>query len=268
MTNKKTLGLALGSGAFKGLFHVGLIRSLVKNNIPIDFIAGTSAGAIVGSHYALYKNVDLLADFVSNHKYEKLLALSSPSFRSGLVKADKLKAFWQSILGQNTFADVKIPFKAVATDLLSGRAEVINEGYLAKAVQASMSIPTLFEPVIMNGRPLVDGFLSNPVPDDVVKAMGADVVLSVNLDNYERQDDFDPGKMSMLQVTLRSFEIMRHHIAQCSIQSTDLLIEPPGLYEYESWKEYFVGKNVDALIKMGEDTMDANLATLIKLLEN
>jgi NTE family protein len=266
MANTKKLGLALGSGAFKGLFHVGLIRSLVKNHIPIDYISGTSAGAIVGAHYALFQDLDRLENFVTNHKYEKLMALLAPSFRSGLVKSDKMYAFWKSVFGQATFNDLKIPFNAVATDLLSGQPEVIKVGYLAKAVQASMSIPTLLEPTIMNGRPLVDGFLSNPVPDDVAKKMGADVVLSVNLDNYERHDDFDPGKMSMLQVSLRSFEIMRHSSAKHSIQNTDLLIEPPGLYEYESWQEYFVGKKVESLIKMGEDTMDVNLPTLLKLL--
>ncbi len=266
MVNTKKLGLALGSGAFKGLFHVGVLKSLIKHKIDIDYISGTSAGAIVGAHYALFQDLDRLEDFVTNHKYEKLLALLAPSFRSGLMKYDKMHAFWKSVFGQATFNDVKIPLSIVATDLLSGQPEVIKNGYLAKAVQASMSIPTLLEPVIMNGRPLVDGFLSNPVPDDVAKKMGSEIVLSVNLDNYERSDDFDPGKMSMLQVTLRSFEIMRHSIAQCSIQNTDLLIEPPGLYEFESWQEYFVGKKVDQLVDMGEKAMDENIPALIKLL--
>ena len=114
----------------------------------------------------------------------------SPILRGGLVKGNKVEKLLKNWLNNASFSETKIPLGIVTTDLITGETVVFTEGKLATAVRASMSIPTLFTPVKLNNKLLVDGGLSNPIPDDLVKKMGADIVISVNLDNYIKNEEF------------------------------------------------------------------------------
>ena len=256
MKKRKKFGLALGSGAVKGLFHVGVLRSLVKHNIPIDYIAGTSAGAIAGAHFALYRDVEKLEKFVLDNKLQALKTFLEPNWGGGFIKGKKMQDWLRQAYGHREFSDLLIPFRSVATNLLTGTPEVLSRGRLVNAVYASMAIPGLFEPAKIDNKIMVDGFLCNPVPDDVVKKMGADVILAVNLDNYAETQVFKKNKIHVSQVTWRSFEIMRHFIANYSVTSADWLLVPKGLNRYESWADYFLGRGTRELIALGEQETD------------
>ncbi|MCX6796247.1 MAG: patatin-like phospholipase family protein, partial [Candidatus Falkowbacteria bacterium] len=180
---RKKVGLALGSGGVRGLAHIGVLRALIKNNIPIDYIAGCSVGAFIGSYYALYQDLDKLIRTTLDNKREKLAALLEPTWRGGIIKGEKVFELFKKYFGEAEFKDTKIPLRIVATDLASGEREVFSQGKIVDAVRASTAVPYVFAPFIQGDKILVDGGISNPVPDNIVKAMGAEVVIAVNLDN-------------------------------------------------------------------------------------
>ncbi|MFA6486544.1 MAG: patatin-like phospholipase family protein [Candidatus Magasanikbacteria bacterium] len=248
---RKTIGLALGGGGVRGLAHVGVIKTFLKHNIPIDYIAGCSIGAWVGAHYALRKNINSLESYTVNKKKEKLLSFWDLSFSGGIIKGEKVRALLDDWLGQDEFKDLKIPFQAVATDLVTGLPVVLNDGRLSQAVYASMAIPWVFKPVVMKKQILVDGAVCNPVPDDLVKAMGADIVVAVNLDNFQQSGLFKMKDLSFASTGLRSFDITRHYLAKYSMKSSDIIISPP-LARYDSWKDYFMKDVGKKIMKIGE----------------
>ena len=264
---RKTLGLALGSGAIRGMVHVGVIKTLLKHNIPIDFIAGTSVGAWVGAHYALYKDLQKLEETTVGKTKEKLFALLEPSMGGGMVKGDKMEKLLADWLEDKEFKDLQIPFQAVATDLLSAKKIIFSEGKLTKALRASMSIPSFFKPVINQDKILVDGGLCDPVPVDVVKAMGADVVLAINLDNWETRSKLNQKNISLAKTTNRAMEVFRQHLAKLSTQTADLIIEPALDTELSSWKNYFYNNSGPKIMAIGEAETEKIIPELKKLLE-
>ena len=118
MTTRKKIGLALGSGGVRGLVHVGVLKVLIENNIPIDYIAGTSIGAWVGAHYALFQDIKKLEEFTVGKRQEKLLSFIDTSFSGGLVKGKKLEKLLNVWLNNSDFKDLKIPLSIVSTDLI------------------------------------------------------------------------------------------------------------------------------------------------------
>lgn len=265
-TNKK-IGLALGSGGVKGLAHVGVIKTLLKHQIPIDFIAGSSIGAWVACFFGLFQDVVKLEDYTVNKRRDKFYIFLEPTLQGGLIKGDKLEKLLAEWFAGASFTDTKIPVAVMATDLISGSSVVLNSGSLSQAVRASMSIPTLFKPVTWNNQLLIDGGSSNPVPDDVVRQMGADVVISINLDNYEKYRPVELDDYSFKKVANRSFDIMRHHLAKYSLQNSDLVIEPtfPQI-GFSSWRSYFREEIGTEIVKIGEDEMEKNIESLLRLL--
>ena len=181
METQKKVGLALGSGSARGFAHIGVIRVLEAEGIPIDCIAGTSIGAIVGAVYAsgtLPKGEEFLEDF----DWKDMTALLDPLFpTSGLLGGKRIEKLLRSFLGSQRIEDFPISFAAVATDVTSGREVVFRQGDAVKAIRASMSLPGIFSPVFLNDRFLVDGALVSPVPVEVARGLGADVVIAVNL---------------------------------------------------------------------------------------
>ncbi len=269
MAKRKTLGLALGSGGPKGLIHVGVIKELVKNKIPIDFIAGTSVGAWVGAHYALNQDIQLLEELTVQRRLSKLVALIDPTFKGGFVGGEKVKKLLGSWLDNKKFAETKIPFRCVATDIVSGKEKIFSQGLIVPAVQASMAIPSLFRPVQIQGKFYVDGGIIDPVPDEVVRAMGADVVLSVNLDNCKTKKGFSIKNItSITNVAGRSVEIMRHYLAEFGTVSSDFIIQPQ-MKDHEPliWKDYFLGKYGPELVKTGEKETRKLISSLKSVLK-
>ncbi len=265
-TNKK-VGLALGSGGVKGLAHVGVIKTLLKYKIPIDFIAGSSIGAWVACFFGLFQDVAKLEDYTVNKRRDKFYVFLEPALQGGLIKGDKLEKLLNEWFKGANFSDTKIPVAAVATDLITGQSVVLNQGNLAKAVRASMSIPTLFKPVNIGDQLLIDGGSSNPVPDDLVRQMGADIVISVNLDNYEKYRPIEFDDYSFKKVANRSLDIMRHYLAKYSLQNSDIILAPtfPAV-GFSSWRSYFREEIGVEIVKIGEDEMEKNIESLLRLL--
>ncbi len=248
---RKTLGLALGSGGIRGLSHVGVIKTLIKHNIPIDFIAGASIGAWVGANYAVFKDIERLEEFTVHKREEKLRSLFEPSLQGGMIGGKRMRALLLEWLEDASFEETKIPLSVIATDLFKRESVVYSSAALVPAVQASMAIPGMFKPVSYHGRVLIDGGVSNPVPSDVVKRMGADVVIAVNLDRIPADTAVPHTGLGMLAVANRTIEIMRYYLANATVQSADIVIEP--LVEtYASWTQYFRKDLGNEIVAIGE----------------
>jgi len=176
-------GLALGSGSARGMAHIGVIQVLEAYHIPIDMIAGTSIGSVVGSVYATGASVKHMKEAALSMKRSKTISLMDPTLpHSGLISGNRTEKILNKIaLKDKTFDDLKIPFAAVATDIKTGAKVILNQGSVIKAVRASISIPGIFTPVKYQDYYLVDGGVVDPVPVDVVQMMGANIIIAVSL---------------------------------------------------------------------------------------
>jgi NTE family protein len=232
----KKVGLALSGGAARGLAHIGVLRVLEKEGIPIDLIAGTSAGAIIGAAYAWNQDISWITRVALDAKWKKWAPLLDPSFpKSGLLKGRKIKDLLSSYIGGNIkFSNLKIPFKCVASDIDSGEEIVIDSGPVAEAIRASISIPGIFSVVKYEGRYLVDGGLTTPVPVNVVKDMGADFIIAVNVNpdvsgrlGKTSQKRVEARKEpNIFQVMMQSIYITTYSLAWSSLSKADVVIEP------------------------------------------
>ena len=219
------IGLALGSGGVRGYAHIGVIKKLEENNIPIDFIVGSSVGAVIGSHYSLFKDIRGLEGLVLSSGWREIFSLVDPSLRGGLIKGEKIREFFDKNLKGAEFSELKIPFKVIATDLKSGDAVELSNGKISEAVRASVSVPVIFKPVLIQGKELIDGGISNPVPVDTLKNMGADIVIAVNLVNKKSFDEKLLAKeKSSTPQKLISF--LYYNLAKKCAESADFIIEP------------------------------------------
>ena len=176
------VGLALGSGAARGLAHIGVLRYFEHVGIEVGWIAGSSIGALVGAAYATGMSSDEMIQIMEHLDRKKLVKLFSPMISTrGVVSGRSLVSFFRALLGNIRIEDLKIPFCAVATDFHTGERVVISEGELTEAVRASISIPVIFHPVEIGKHTLVDGGLVDPVPVEVVKQMGATQIIAVSV---------------------------------------------------------------------------------------
>jgi NTE family protein len=234
-SNRKKVGLALSGGAARGLAHVGVISVLHKEGIPIDMIAGTSAGAIMGAVYARHRDTDIMKTYALDPGWKKRVPMIDPSFpKTGFIKGKKIENLLASFLGGHIdFKDLQIPFACVATDIHTGEEIVIDRGSVTKAIRASISIPGIFTLKKHEGRYLVDGGLTAPVPVEVVRQMGADFVIAVNVnpDVVDRQSIKTSSKKpdkapNIFQVLIQSIYITTYSLAKTNLESADIVIEP------------------------------------------
>lgn len=178
------VGLALSSGSARGEAHVGVIKSILERDIPVDMVAGASAGAIVGAYFASKGNVDGLEDIIYNANPKLLMDMMSLDLAvkfKGFIGEKKSLKWLKEMLGGIYFSDLKIPLAIITTDMESGEQVVITRGSVLEAVRASIALPVLFTPIKSQGRFLVDGGFSNPLPVDTVKRMGANFVIASNV---------------------------------------------------------------------------------------
>ncbi len=177
-----TIGLALSSGGARGSAHIGALRVLEQNGIVPDVIAGTSMGAYVGGAYACGVSLDVLEDEWGSTSVLRTVRTMLPTVPwSGWTSGGEVVRALRRTFGEKTFRELERPFAALTTDLESGRPYAVTDGSLVDAVRASLSVPGLFTPVWLNDRLLIDGGVSNPLPVDVVRQMGADVVIAVDV---------------------------------------------------------------------------------------
>ena len=177
---KPKLGIALGAGSARGWAHIGVIRALAEAGIEPDIVCGCSIGAFVGAAY-VNGDLDKLENWVTGLNWKDVLGLLDISFNGGLVKGDKLVDFFSKRFVDHDFNSLDKPFACVATDLENGREIWLRDGSVAEAVRASIAMPGLFKPLLRDGRLLVDGALVNPVPVSLCRALGADLVIAVDL---------------------------------------------------------------------------------------
>ncbi len=251
MKNSKKVGVALGSGGIRGFALIGVLQALKDNNIPVDFISGSSVGALVAAHYALYQDPELLKnEVISATKSKKLPGFLDLGLRGGLVKGKKITDFVDYLFGKKTFLDTKIPLRIMATDLVDGKAHVFTEGKLAFNVQASCLVPVLFEPLKHRGHVFVDGGLRDPVPSEVLKKIGANVTVAINL--YHK-NEFINRRFTVVKVALRSSRIALYNLAQASIKNADVVIAPDmsPFTGDNNFKKYLTKEMIEKMVSVG-----------------
>lgn len=263
--NRKTVGLALGSGAFRGFAHIGVLKSFVKHGMPIDYLTGASIGAWVAAYYAAFQDIDRLEEEFVSSPLKNLPMLFDFSLVGGFIGGTKVNGALEKGLKHHSFSKLKIPLKIVATDLVSGQPHVFDSGDVARAVRASVSVPLVFKPLAHDGHLFVDGGLSNPVPCDLVREMGADIVIGVNL--YHK-NEFVNRKFTMSKVVLRSTRIALHNLAKADMKKADIAIEPDvsDIVKEQGFKKYFTEKVAAELVAIGEKATDRAMPKIKKLL--
>lgn len=174
------IGLALGSGVARGWAHLGVLRALGKLGIEPDIIAGTSIGALVGGFY-LGGHIETLEAWALRLTRLRMLRYFNLPLGGGMISGDKLFQEAEKYLGDIAVEDLDVPFVSVATDLRTGHEIWLREGRLVDAMRASLALPGIFRPMKLNGHWLIDGALVNPVPVSVCRALGAEMVIAVNL---------------------------------------------------------------------------------------
>ncbi|MBE2221948.1 MAG: patatin-like phospholipase family protein [Anaerolineae bacterium] len=212
------IGLALSGGGARGTVHVGVLSVLVEAGIPIDFVAGTSVGALVGAAYCAGMPTEQLTAMALTTSWKDL---SRPTLsRHGLISFAYLETWIKHTIGDVDIRDLALPFAAVTADLEVGQKVVLREGSVATAVRASCSVPGLVTPVEVNGRLLSDGGILDNMPVDIARDMGADYVIGVDI--------FVPSayrRMGALGIGLQSIETMVRHSGG-RIEEADCLIVP------------------------------------------
>lgn len=256
------IGLALGSGGPKGLAHIGVIKILEENNIPIDFISGSSIGAMIGGFYAATKDVRQVEKVALDTDWKRIFSLIDPSLRQGLLNGDKVENFIESHINKINFENLKIPLSVIATDIKTCESIVLDKGEVASAIRASISFPLVFEPVKRKGKLLADGGLSLPVPVDIVRKMGADLVIAVNLDaDYFTNGNNENINSGFYGIANNSINLLRHHLAHWNVGSADIVIAPQSGNVH--WNKFLDGKNI---ILAGEKATKKVLPQLKNLL--
>lgn len=221
MAGDVKVGLALGGGVARGIAHIGVLQALTEHRIPIHMIAGTSAGSLVGAMYAAGLDPFLMERAAEQLHWRGLVRLKLR--RDGLLDAEGLERFLLGHVGDLDFSDLKLPFGAVACDLISGEEVLLREGRVALAVRASSAFPGIFLPVRVGERVLVDGGIVNNVPSSVCRRMGADYVIAVDL-NKPRPEMRPPR--NLLHIMLYSLAVVQKpQIEQC-LACADAVIQP------------------------------------------
>jgi NTE family protein len=224
------LGLALGGGFARGIAHVGVLRVLEAHDIPIDFIAGTSVGALIAATYASGTSLDEMERSSSETRFRDFGSWKLS--RMGMASNERIEHFLHKFTTARFFHEMKIPLSMVAADLLTGESIHFTNGEIGPALRASCAYPGLFLPVEYRGRILVDGFLTETVPAEAARELGAEIVIGVHL---------EPGLLnsppqSMVEVISRSFSIIQTSAAQLWRTDVDVLIEPN--VHHVGWDEF------------------------------
>ncbi|MCM3568789.1 patatin-like phospholipase family protein [Neobacillus mesonae] len=236
------IGLALGSGGARGFAHLGVIKVLRDAGIPIDLIAGSSMGALVACFYGAGIDLDRLYTFSTAFKRKYFLDFTVP--KMGFIGGKKVKELIRIFTHNKNIEELSIPISVVATDLLTGEKVIFTKGPTAEAVRASISIPGIFVPVKYQGRLLVDGGVTDRVPISVVKEMGADIVIAVDVSRVKKGAEIT----SIYDVIMQSIDIMQTEIINSQENAANIMIRPP-VEEFSS--RAFT--NIEEIIKLGEE---------------
>jgi NTE family protein len=235
------VGVALGGGFARGIAHIGVLRVLEQYEIPVDFIAGTSVGALVAAAYASGSSLDEMQRQGAKTQFHDFGRWTlSPM---GMASNERLEDFLHKFTPARNFSELKIPLSIVATDLITGKGVYFTDGGIAPALRASCAYPGMFMPVEYRGHVLADGFLTEAAPAEAVRRLGAELVISVYLD----PGLLDAKPRNTIEVISRSFSIMQTAVIQPWRGATDILIEPD--VHNVLWYEF---KKTPQLVAAGE----------------
>jgi NTE family protein len=270
---QRLVGLALSSGNARGIAHIGVLKVLHEEGIPIDMIAATSAGAVFGSLFAAGRSIEELTEFARyiQRQYNFFSGFRYWDFRvpprSGLIKGNMVLNYFRKWLSDKTFDDLSIPLYIVATDVISGEEVVFDRGPVADAVRASMSVIGVLEPAYVSGRFLIDGGSVNPVPTQLLADKGISITLASNVipsleDRIHRRELRREGKLpNVMGILMGAMEIMESEIIKTRMGPVDVLIQPDiaryGTFDYDK---------VHELIQRGEEATRAQISTIKQLI--
>lgn len=231
------VGLVLGGGAARGFAHVGVIRVLEQEKIPIDLIVGTSVGSLVGAIYADKKNSFELEWIAFSLEEKDLFDYTFISPTQGFVRGERLEDFVLKKVSAREIQQLKLPLGVVATDIQNGEPVVLQTGSVARAIRASSAIPGIFIPVRYQGKLLVDGGVLDNVPVDVARKMGAEVVIAVDLGGGRRAAQVN----NIFDAIVQSLHLMAIESTEARLREADVVIQPAvshiGLIDFSRKKE-------------------------------
>ena len=273
----------MGGGGVRGLAHIGVLKVFEQANIPIDLIVGTSMGGVIGGSYALsgksFSVEQKILGLLKREEIAKLESLAAPSrpeekkmiieglssfvkelllwnlkgIKRWIADGAAIKALVKESVEDADFNQVKIPFACVACDLKTGEEVILNEGMMAEAIMASSSVPAIFPPVQLGGRLLIDGGTTSEVPVEATRALGADFVIAVNVEQKIFHENFRHG----MDILFQSDEIRCHELVRLKLKLADFVIEPR--VENFSWAAFSKGEKC---IQEGEKAAGEVLARL------
>ena len=225
------IGIALGGGFARGLAHIGVLKVLEEEGIPVDFIAGTSVGSVIGAAYASGSSAKELEELASLVRFKDFSRWSFSRF--GLFSNDKMSVLLRKILHCKTFEELRIPLAVAATDIITGEAAIFTKGDLVDPVRASCAYPGMFQPVKVDGRLMVDGLLAHAVPAMPLREMGADRVISVYLSAHWVKPG---GPRHVFDVIGQCFSIAQDRMCGPWKAASDIILEPEiGEFAYDDF---------------------------------
>ena len=264
MVERKKVGVALGSGGARGMAHIGVLKVLEENNVPIDFLAGSSIGAIIGALYSKSPNAKIIEKKAQNINWRKIFDYTFP--KKGLIKGEKIKKILEESLEDSQFKDLAIPLWITAFDLEGNQEVVFHKGDVIKAVRASISIPGVFVPVENKGRVLVDGGLVDPLPTEVLRRNGADIVIAVNVNKMkfnkkvakdEAVKEEDENKIpNIFEITTKAIHTVGYEISEMDEKECDADFIIDVNFEDKRAMDF---SGIDDIIDKGENTARKSL---------
>ncbi len=269
MTDPIKVGLALSGGGVRGMAHIGVIKVLEKNEVPIDYISGASAGSLIGGIYASGTPIDAIENVVTKMRTRDIARLIDPArLNVGFVKGDKLMAFVSKILTERNIENFKIPFAAVATDILTGNEIIFDKGDSITAIRSSISFPGVFTPVKYRETFLVDGGVVNPLPVDIVRDMGADVIIGVNvLGQPEAKIDEKKQTIVTKNVISNTIRILEKQVVDLKferIKDKSVIILRPNINDISTFS--ISTKSLIRAIREGENAANEKMDQILKVI--
>ncbi|KGX88560.1 patatin-like phospholipase family protein [Pontibacillus litoralis] len=256
MTRPK-IGIALGSGGARGFAHLGVLNVLQQENIPIDMVAGTSMGALVGAFYCAGQEMETMYRLARTFKRKYYTDITVP--KMGFIQGKRIKELIRMFTFNKPLEALDIPLSVIATDIYNGEKVVFTQGNVAEAVRASISIPGIFVPEKVGKRLLIDGGVVDRLPISTVKQMGADIIIAVDCAHFHANDDI----ASIFDVIMQSLDIMQDEFMN-RIPLDAHVVMRPNVAQFSS--RAYTG--IEAIIKEGEKEAALHIATLKNCIAN
>jgi len=253
----KKIALVLGSGAARGVAHIGALKVITREAIPIDLVVGTSVGSLIGASFALELNASQAEKVALKMSWRDIMGITMS--KMGLSSGDNLEKVIASSLLHKGFDDLKIPFAAVTTDIETGEDVVHTSGNLVRVIRASCSMAGIYSPVRIDNRLLVDGGYNHTVPTSIARQLGADFIIAVDVGYCIKK-----GKVSnIFQVIIQAYQIQGQRLGEYQAMDADILMRP-DLGEID---QMAFDRGAE-LIQKGEAAAEAVLPEIIKKLKS